>query len=77
MSLRVCRDLRMRDEVVGAEVLVGGCPGEDVPDGDEDRVLDGDERVSCPGGQPGAGTGQRGRCPSSGQLPRQRYGGLP
>lgn len=33
------------DEVVGAEVLVEGVSGEDVPDGDENRVLDGDERA--------------------------------
>ncbi|WP_157876681.1 hypothetical protein [Streptomyces graminilatus] len=31
------------DEVVGSKVLVGGASGEDVPDGHQDRVFDGNE----------------------------------
>jgi hypothetical protein len=33
------------DEVIGTKILVGRPAGDDVPDGDEDRVFDSDERA--------------------------------
>jgi hypothetical protein len=33
------------DEVISPQVLVGRLASEDVPDGDEDRVFDSDERA--------------------------------